>query len=371
MFLKRVVVWCGVAIILSACTAFPGATISTEGKPTVDTGEANLNELVEIRPITPRLINELRVNPAIGQANDSVQEDIANYEYRIGVGDVLNVTVWDHPELTIPAGSFRSASEAGNWVHSDGTIFYPYVGKVRVVGKTVGEIRDLLTNRLTEYIESPQVDVNLAAFRSQKVYVAGEVREPGSLPITNVPLTLVDALNEAGGLTDNADWQHVVFTRDGKDSTLSLRALLRYGDLSDNRLLRHGDMIYVPRNDSQKVFVMGEVNRGTTLTIGREGMSLTEALSSSEGLDQAAAKASGVFVLRPSGNETARSSLYQLDMSDATALLMATEFELQPYDVVYVTTAPVTRWNRVLSQIVPTMRGFNDLTEGARRIHRW
>src|SRR5690625_3439954 len=109
MTLNRVVVWCGLAIILSACTALPGATISTEGKQTVYTGEATLNELVEIRPITPRLIKELRVNPAIGQGNDSVQEDIANYEYRIGVGDVLNVTVWDHPELTIPAGSFRSA----------------------------------------------------------------------------------------------------------------------------------------------------------------------------------------------------------------------------------------------------------------------
>ncbi|MGB0893650.1 MAG: polysaccharide export protein [Parashewanella sp.] len=364
------------SLLISACS-IPGQSLQFGSEVVTHhaAGETK-SPSIHVYQVNSKIINELRTNPIASNSNSQLEIELNNYQYKIGIADVLNITIWDHPELTIPAGSYRSASESGQWVHADGKIFYPYIGFVTVAGKTVTQIRADVTKKLAHFIESPQVDVNVAAFRSQKAYITGEVNKPGKQPITNVPLTLLDAINQAGGLSANADWRNVVITHNGKDRVVSVYALMQQGDLTQNQLLRDGDIVHVPRNDAQKVFIMGEVKNPQTLKIDRAGMSLTEAISSAGGLSQMQADATGIFVIRSSdkGNNNEKNSsasVYQFNINQAASLILGTEFKMNPYDIVFVTTAPIAQWNKVVSQLVPTIAGVNNLTDAVNTIRNF
>ena len=243
-------------------------------------------------------------------------------------------------------------------VNENGDIYYPYIGYVNVAGKTTQQVREEVADRLSDFLEAPQVDVSVAAFRSQRIYVSGAVETPGVYPLTNIPTRLVDAISQAGGLDENGDWRHVVLTRDGRDYSLSLKDVFEKGNKQHNVLLQSGDVINVPLGNDRKVFVLGEVASTQTLPMGRNGLTLAEAISNVGGLNERQSDATGVFVVRRSEQAGPDSEhlidLYQLNLKDATAMVVADSFTLNNRDLVYVTAAPLARWNRVISLLVPS-----------------
>lgn len=358
----RLLVVASVALLIAGCSIAPGGDIDYDAPEPPD-----LTQIVDIQPITPELIwsqeaQERRVHPV----PQELREEISNYEYTLGVGDILSIVVYDHPELTIPTGGERSAAESGNIVRSDGTIFYPFIGRVNVEGKTTEEVRQLLTRRLADYLTEPQIDVFIAAFNSKRFHVTGAVASPGSVPVTNVPMTILDAVNEVGGPTDNAFWHEMFLFRNGTEEELSLYSLLSEGDQRQNRLLRDGDLLHIPSADNQGVAMLGQVRTPGNLRMNRERLSLTDALARAGGVNEQTAEPSGIFVLRR--NEAGAEKLatvYQLDISNAIAFAMASNFELEPKDVVYVTTAPLARWNRVISLLLPSLNLPGDLGDSS------
>ncbi len=341
----------GAAALLAGCSAVsPGLHISERAAEKRGPGGG-------IEAITPALLRvqaEGRTRAASARPRDP-QGGETGYDYRIAPHDILSVTVWDHPELTIPAGEFRPAELSGNPIQSDGTVFYPHVGVVPVAGKTVAEVRALLTERLRRWVENPQLDVRVVAFRGRRVQVTGEVVVPSTLPITDVPLRVQDAVAQAKGLTPDAWTRSVTLTRGGAVHRLDLQALYDEGDLSQNWLLQDGDVLNVPSRQQNKVFVLGEVRQPSSKLMAKGRMSLAEAIGDSAGLEPTSANAAGIYVIRGTA-EAPR--VFRLDASSADALILAAQFELQPLDVVFVAPYALTDWNRVVTQILPTVQGL-------------
>lgn len=277
----------------------------------------------------------------------------SGWNYRIGVGDIIDIVVWDHPELTMPAGERRTPQESGLRVQADGTFFYPYVGQVQARGKTPETIRDDLTERLAEYIPNPQIEVRVVEYKAQAVSVTGEVETPKRQPLTDIPLTLLDAINAAGGLTEQADARAVKVRRGGRSYTVDMQAFLEDGVNANNPLLQNGDVVSVGKIELQEAYLLGQIVKPSTIDLTRENVTLTQALTRVGGLDEDQADARGIFVFRdvPPGI-----TVYQLDASNPAALLIGTQFVIQPQDVIYVTTAPLYRWNRLISSLLPSLR---------------
>jgi len=204
-------------------------------------------------------------------------QHVSTFFYHVAPADVLHVTVWQHPEflIEVPTTSTMgpsvqgAAGQQGYLVNASGDIYFPLIGYVHVANKTVDQIRAEITERLKQYVPNPQVNVRVADFRGQKVYVLGEVKNAGFLPITDQKLTLADALALSGWMNpDSADPRYI-------------------------------------------------------------------------------------YVIRGSFTSP---QIFWLNAKTPDRLLLAEHFSMQPRDILFVSAAPATRWNRVLNQLLPTVQ---------------
>ncbi len=356
----------GTATILSACAMAPGSFVEFKSLKEAKTDAGLLNSQVSITTVDAKVLRQLSEK----ESDDStgllsvLESERSRYEYRVGPGDILSIIVYDHPELTIPAGEQRSAADTGNLVTPDGTIFYPYTGRIRVDGQTVEQIRENITTLLSEYIRDPQIEVRVAQFNSKFVFVTGAVNKPGRVALRNTPLTLIDAIQLASGFAPNANHHELKITRQNQTATVSSYELLKAGDLSQNIILRPGDLIHVPDDSTQRVYVMGEVNRPGQVGMGATRLSLTDVITQVGGIKESSADAAGVFVIRPSARLDRLAEVYQFDLRNSIAYVFSNQFRVTPNDIVYVSTTDLGRLNRVIDQISPTLDLIN-LTETA------
>ena len=214
----------------------------------------------------------------------------AAQDYRIGVEDILEIDVFNQSSLS---GLYT--------VETDGAFSFPLIGRVHAAGLTVEKLEETLRARLLDgYFRDPLVTVAVAEYKSQQVFVMGEVRSPGVYPLA-AGTSLIEVLALAGSLTQQASGEAVVVRAEGQAPPDGIAAAgppagaetvrvnlrdLETGDLSRNLRLRDGDTVFVPR--AEVVYVFGEVRDPGSYPI-QTGMTVLQALSLAGGSTEFAA----------------------------------------------------------------------------------
>ena len=322
---------------------------------------------IRVVPITPELV---AINGEDAQPQQ-VPAELANYRpesYTVQPGDTLLVTVWDHPELTTPAGSQQQAVANGRQVQPDGTFFFPYAGKLNVKGMTIEKVRSTLASKLGRYLADPQVDVNVVGFGS-RVSLQGAFTTTAPQDVTTVPMTLSQVVGRAGVNVDQADLSGLTLVRDGRTYRLDQDALNRAGSVAPDIYLKPGDQIFLPYNDRKEVYVVGEVTKPQAITFKTTNLTLTQALGRVGGLDPNSSNGGAVYVIRGyDGMAKTPAAVYHLNAKSPVAFALADRFLLKPGDVVFVGPAGVTRWNRFVSQLLPFSGILRNAADSSRRL---
>jgi polysaccharide export outer membrane protein len=226
--------------------------------------------------------------------------------YVIGPSDVLAVTVFNQAQLS---GKFS--------VEADGTVAFPLVGRVRVGGLTIRGAESEITKRLAAgYLNDPRVSVNVEQYRSQQVFVMGEVHQPGSVQFSG-SLTLIEALARVGSTTERAGTEIVIVralpgttpaapapapSANSQSETVKVDLeKLQQGALSQNVSLKAGDTVFVPRATS--VFVSGQVKSAGEFVF-RTGMTVRQAIALAGGVTERGSTSRVQIVRQVNGKDT-------------------------------------------------------------------
>jgi polysaccharide export outer membrane protein len=366
---------------LGACAVAPGMRMSQSQRATQEASpEGSPEETAASGGTSTRVVDATASTPEIPVTEldvalvKSLQEDRLKLHqqqidllsavpqpYSIGAGDVLQIVVWDHPEIAAGMGTAQNQAStrpgdpfSGFVVDQSGDLTFPYAGTLHVAGLRIEEVQRRLIAVLSRYFVKPQVTVRMASYRAHEVYVDGEVRNPGVVAVNDVPMSLYEAISRAGGFSDTADQSDIALVRGGESHRINLTQMVAGGRSPSRLYLKPGDMLRVVARDENDVYVMGEVNKPISAIPRRTGrITLADAIAQAGSVNSSTADAAQMFVIR--GALNGKPEVFHLDGRSPVAMLVAREFDLQPKDVVYVDGNGLVRFNRVLTLLIPAI----------------
>jgi len=235
-------------------------------------------------PKESELLLNKEKNKIGGDSQARANEPLSDVGYLIGPGDVLNIEVWNHPDVS------RDVT-----VDDRGEIKLPPVRRMSVMAFTAYQLEEELAQFLAKYLIDPIVFVTVKEFNSQRIIALGEITS--GMYALKRRTTLVEILGEIGGTTENADTSRIkLIKKDGEIFIYDLNELISDPKKGNEALVSGGDTIFVPPLELQRVSVLGQV-KSPKMIIIKGKLTLVEAITQAGGFNENAVKSS-VVVLR-------------------------------------------------------------------------
>lgn len=289
----------------------------------------------------------------------------------IRAGDVLGLTIWENVDDGLLAGDTGNSTILEEvQVDGAGFIFVPYAGRIQAAGNSPEAVRRIITNKLAEQTPDPQVQVRRIAGDGATVSLVGSVGGQGVYPIERPTRSLATMLARAGGVTIEPEIAQITVIRG------DARGKIWFQDLYNNPgldiALRGGDQILVEQ-DTRSYTALGATGAQARVDFESQNLSALEAIAQVGGLRSNASDPTGVFVLRNEpqsiSNQVldradlvgAQRMIYVLDLTQPNGMFMARDFVIRDGDTLYVTEAPFTQWNKVISAVTGTAISANSI----------
>ncbi len=283
---------------------------------------------------------------------------------RLVPGDGINVKVWERGGLGVFAADPSGVSDLGNQeINSAGNVTFPILGKFHADGMTLAQLHDAVVARLARLVVGADVSVTRAAdARGQMVTVQGNLTKPGMYAITQTSQRLSSALAQAAPVQTNPEQLVISLRRDNQVASVRLSDI--YRNQNNDILLRAGDVI-TAYDSKEYLTVLGAAGNQGRVAISKRNYSVLDALADSKGLDDKLADPRSVFLFTPAkagveGKPDLLPVVYQFDLTRPEQVALAREFTVHEGQAIYISDAPFTQVQKVLSAFRVTMSaGFS------------
>lgn len=364
---KELCVLCIMALILQGCSLMPHSGPSRTTVQNIEKAEEPVGvKIIMVDNEIAKKLGNQKKPPTLAEVFDKT----GKVSYSIGPGDSIGVTIWE----AAPAILFRTSTldpnlgaQAGGgeklppqMVMEDGSITIPFVGRVKVAGRSLSKIQDEIASRLDGLANNPQVMVSVSNSVNSQVSVIGDVKQSRNIPLTPRGEKLLDALATAGGVSQPLNKVLVQLSRRGVNARMPLDKII--DDPKQNLALMPGDVIsayFQPWTFS----VLGAAGRNVEIPFEASGISLAQALARSGGLNDNRADPAGVFIFRfedPAVVEEKPAEIpvdgkipvvYQVDFRNPASFFATQNFPMQDKDLMYVSNMPAAELTKFLAMV--------------------